>query len=118
MGLTEQQQKVIGALEVICRRNIVRFKESCPRMYQGDLRKLVLGDAACVFGGGGLTFQVGHALGIKASMVLATFKALERKGLVIREKQVRPYQCALYWWPVGLAAKLSAELDQEASTND
>lgn len=118
MGLTERQQKVIGALEVICRRNVVLYKESCDHLYQESLRKLSLGDAHCVFGNGGLTFQTGKAIGLGAGSVLATFKALERKGLVIREKQVRNYQCARYWWPVGLAAKLSAELDQEASTHD
>ena len=102
MSLTNRQQEVIGALEAICRRNVVRYKESCDHLYQDDLRKLARGDAASVFGNGGLTFQVGHALGIKAGAVLSTFKALERKGLVIREKP-RGYQCALYWWPVGLA---------------
>lgn len=118
MSLTERQQKVIGALEAICRRNFVQYKESCNHLYQANLRKLSIGDEACVYGNGGLTFQTGRALGIGASAVLSTFKALERKGLVIREKQVRNYQCALYWWPVGLAAKLSAELDQEASRHD
>lgn len=110
--LTERQSSVIEALEAICRRNVVRYKESCNHLYQDDLRKLAAGDAACVFGGGGLTFQVGHALGIKASSVLSVFKSLERKGLVIREKP-RGYLCALYWWPVGLAASMKAEIERE-----
>lgn len=110
--LTERQGSVIEALEAICRRNVLRYKESCNHLYQDDLRKLAAGDAACVFGGGGLTFQVGHALGIKASSVLSVFKSLERKGLVIREKP-RGYLCALYWWPVGLAASMKAEIERE-----
>lgn len=114
LKLTERQRGVLEALETICRRNVVRYKESCNHLYQDDLRKLALGDAACVFGGGGLTFQVGHALGIKASSVLSVFKSLERKGLVIREKP-RGYLCAMYWWPVGLAAAMKAEFEQVKS---
>jgi len=116
MKLTENQQKVMGSLVSICRSNVVRYRESCRHLYQDQLDKLMRGDAASVFGSGGLTFQVGYALGMKSGSVLSVFKALERKGMVIREKD-RGYLCALYWWPVGLAAELSAEL-QEATNHD
>lgn len=49
-------------------------------------------------------------LGISATSVLSIFKALRRKGLVIRELSYPDYQRARYWWPVGLAAELAAEL--------
>lgn len=114
LKLTERQRGVIEALEAICRRNVVQYKDSCDHLYQSDLQKLRKGDEACVFGTGGLTFQVGRALGIKASAVLSTFRALERKGLVLCEKP-RGYLCALYWWPVGLAASMKAEIEQVKS---
>jgi hypothetical protein len=107
--LTARQQAVIDELEAICRRNVVRYKGKCDHLYQTDMRKLTLGDAASVFGNGGLTFQVGRALSIKAGAVLSTFKALESKGMVIRETSFPEYQRALYWWPVGLAEKLCVE---------
>jgi hypothetical protein len=113
MKLTQRQQEVIDSLEVICRRNVVLYKNSCDHLYQESLRKLLTGDAACVFGNGALTFQVGKALGLEAGAVLSTFKALESKGLVIRETRHPTYMRPLYWWPVGLAEKMHA--DQQRS---
>ena len=82
-------------------------------MHQEDLRKIAIGDKACVFGMGGLSYQVAHRLGTSAPSVLSIFKALRRKGLVIREESYPNYQRARYWWPVGLAAELAAELKAE-----
>ncbi|WP_227778695.1 hypothetical protein [Pseudomonas veronii] len=45
--------------------------------------------------------------------MLSIFKALHRKGLVIREESYPNYQRARYWWPIGLAAELAAELKTE-----
>lgn len=109
--LTERQQAVLDSLEAICRRNVALYKESCDHLYQESLRKLSLGDAACVFGNGALTFQVGAAIGLRAGSVLSTFKALESKGLAIRETRNPSYQRPLYWWPAGLAEKLCAEFE-------
>jgi predicted ArsR family transcriptional regulator len=62
---------------------------------------------------GGLTFQVGHRLGWTASAVLSHFKALEKRGLVIRESTNPDYKRPLYWWPVGLADSLCKELKEK-----
>ena len=108
--LTEKQQLVLDELRKIGRKNANLYRDSQPYLHQKDCEKLALGDQACVFGMGGLTFQVGYRLGVSAPSVLSIFKALRRKGLVIREESYPDYQRARYWWPVGLAAELHAEL--------
>ena len=113
MKLTEKQQLVLDELRKIGRKNAHLYRDSQPYLHQKDCEKLALGDQACVFGMGGLTFQVGHRLGVSAPSVLSIFKALRRKGLVIREESYPDYQRARYWWPVGLAAELAAELKAE-----
>ena len=113
MKLTEKQQLVLDELRKIGRKNAQLHRDSQPYLHQKDCEKLALGDQACVFGMGGLTFQVGHRLGVSAPSVLGIFKALRRKGLVIREESYPDYQRARYWWPVGLAAELHAELQAE-----
>jgi hypothetical protein len=110
MNLTEKQQSVLEELRKIGRENAYRYLETQPYLHQTDREKLAKGDQACVFGMGGLTYQVGHRLGIAASSVLSIFKALRRKGLVIREEAYPDYHRPRYWWPVGLAAELAAEL--------
>ena len=110
MKLTEKQQLVLDELRNIGRDNAHPYRDSKPYLHQKDCEKLALGDQACVFGMGGLTFQVGHRLGVSAPSVLSIFKALTRKGLVIREDTRPDYQRARYWWPVGLAAELAGEL--------
>lgn len=111
--LTEKQQLVLDELRKIGRENAYRYLDKQAYLHQEDLRKIALGDAACVFGMGGLSFQVARRLGVSAPSVLSIFKALRRKGLVIREESYPEYQRARYWWPVGLAAELAAELKTE-----
>jgi hypothetical protein len=111
--LTERQQAVLDELRKIGRKNAFLYKDTQPYLHQKDCKKLILGDQACVFGMGGLTYQVGHRLGVSAPSVLSIFKALRSKGLVIREESYPDYQRPRYWWPVGLAAELSAELNTE-----
>lgn len=110
MKLTEKQQAVLDELRKIGRDNAYRYRDVTPHLHQSDCEKLARGDQACVFGLGGLTHQVGHRLGVAAPSVLSTFKALRRKGLVIREESYPDYQRPRYWWPVGLAAELASEL--------
>ncbi|PRW84217.1 MULTISPECIES: hypothetical protein [Pseudomonas] len=108
--LTEKQQLVLDELRKIGRENAYRYLDKQAYLHQEDLRKIALGDAACVFSMGGLSYQVAHRLVTSAPSVLSIFKALRRKGLVIREESYPDYQRARYWWPVGLAAELHAEL--------
>jgi hypothetical protein len=110
MKLTEKQQSVLDELRKIGQENAYRYRGVTPHLHQIDCAKLARGDQACVFGLGGLTYQVGHRLGIAAPSVLSVFKALQRKELVIREESYPDYQRARYWWPVGLAAQLAGEL--------
>jgi hypothetical protein len=110
MKLTDKQQSVLDELRNIGRENAYRYRDTQPYLHQTDREKLARGDLACVFGLGGLTYQVGHRLGIAAPSVLSIFKALRRKGLVIRDDTYPDYQRARYWWPVGLAAELAGEL--------
>lgn len=110
MKLTEKQQAVLDELRKIGRNNAYLYRDTQPYLHQKDREKLAKGDQACVFGMGGLTFQVGNRLGVAASTVLSIFKALRRKGLVIREEAYPDYQRPRYWWPVGLAAVLAGEL--------
>ena len=110
MALTEKQQRVLDELRKIGRENAFRYLETQPYLHKTDCEKITRGDQACAFGLGGLTYQAGHRLGIPASSVLSTFKALQRKGLVLREESYPERQRARYWWPVGLAAELAGEL--------
>lgn len=110
MNLTKKQQSVLDELRKIGRDNAYRYLGVTPHLHRDDCNKLAKGDQACVFGLGGLTYQVGHRLGVSAPSVLSVFKALRRKGLVIREESYPDYQRARYWWPVGLAAELASEL--------
>lgn len=110
MPITEKQRSVLDELRKIGRANVVRYRESEPYLYAFDLRRLAEGDATSAWGMGGLSYQVGHRLGMKAGSVLAIFKALEHKGLVVRDQQGADYQRPMYWWPVGLATQLAAEL--------
>ncbi|WP_288099815.1 hypothetical protein [Pseudomonas sp.] len=112
MKLTEKQQSVLDELRNIGRENAYRYRDTQPYLHQTDREKLAKGDRACVFGLGGLTCQVGFRLGIAAPSVLSIFKALQRKGLVIREETYPDYQRARYWWPVGLADELAIELNE------
>ncbi|MCS5516521.1 hypothetical protein NWF32_20895 [Pseudomonas qingdaonensis] len=57
-----------------------------------------------------MSYQVGARLDLSAAAVLNTFKALERKGLVLRESSYPEYQRPRYWWPVGFAAEMAAQL--------
>ena len=111
-SLTETQSRVLESLRVHCRANVVRYRESQPLLYRSDLEQIGRGDQASAFGLGGLTWVLGHQLGMTPGKVLRTFKALERKGLVLREKGVS-YLRPLYWWPIGLAAELKAELGEQ-----
>lgn len=110
MKLTEKQQAVLDELRKIGRENAYRYRETQPYLHQKDCEKLALCDKACVFGMGGLTYQVGNRLGVSAPSVLSIFNALLRKGLVIREESYPDHQCPRYWWPVGLASELVSEL--------
>ena len=110
MKLTLKQQSVLDELRRTGRENAYRYRDSQPYLHQKDCEKLALGDQACVFGMGGLTYQIGNRLGISAPSVLSIFNALRRKGLVVREDSYPDHQRPRYWWPVGLAAELANEL--------
>ncbi len=110
MKLTDNQQRVLDTLREVSRANVVRYREKAPYLYEQDCKKLAAGDQACAFGLGGLSYQVGTRLNVAAASVLSTFKALERKGLVLREASYPEYQRPRYWWPVGLAAEMAAQL--------
>lgn len=111
MKLTDKQKIVLDELRKVGRENAYRYRDTQKYLHHKDCKKLALGDQACVFGMGGLTVQVGYRLGISAPAVLSAFKALRRKGLIIREESYPDYQRPRYWWPVGLAAELAAELE-------
>jgi len=108
--MTGRQQLVLDELRVIARRNAFRYRENQKYLHERDLEKLARGDESCVFGMGGLTYQVAHSLGMTTGSVLAIFKALERKALVIRETSFPEYKRPLYWWPVSMAPELLAEI--------
>lgn len=110
MKITERQQLILEELRKIGRDNFYRYKDTRTYLHSEDCKQLARGDEASAFGLGGLTFQVGNRLGIKVDAVLSTFKALERKGLVVRETRNPSYQRPLYWWPVGLAKELHDEI--------
>ncbi|WP_236199919.1 hypothetical protein [Pseudomonas pseudonitroreducens] len=111
--LTETQALVLDALRAHCKANVVRYRESCPHLYQDNLERISKGDKGSVWGLGSLTWQLGKKHGMAAEKVLRTFKTLESRGLVIREER-GTYQRPLYWWPVGLAGELVAELTPQA----
>lgn len=108
--LTDKQLRILDALREVSRTNVLRYRDSTQYLYEEDCKKLASGDQACAFGLGGLSYQVGARLDLSAASVLSTFKALERKGLVLRESSYPEYHRPRYWWPVGLAAELAAEL--------
>lgn len=110
MKLTERQEAVLSEMRNIARENLYRYKETSPYLFEQDCKQVTAGDAYCAFGLGALSFQIGHRLELPASAVLSVFKALERKGLVIREMRNPTYQRPLYWWPVGFASQLAMEL--------
>lgn len=110
MKLTDNQQRVLDALREVSRANVVRYREKTPYLYEKDCKKLAAGDQACAFGLGGLSYQVGSRLNLAAASVLSTFKALERKGLVLREASYPEHHRPRYWWPIGLAAEMAAQL--------
>lgn len=110
MKLTEKQQSVLDELRSICIKNAYRYRGTQPFLHRNDCEKLAKGDKYCVFGMGGLTYQVARNMGVTAQSVLSTFKALHVKGLIVREDAYPDYQRARYWWPAGLAAELAAEL--------
>lgn len=118
-NLTETQSKVLESLRAHCRDNVVRYREICPHLYKDDLARIGKGDKASVWGLGCLTWQLGNKHGMAAEKVLRTFKALESRGLVIRENRgTWSYQRPLYWWPVGLAAELAAELVEQGESHE
>ncbi|WP_288076496.1 hypothetical protein [Pseudomonas sp.] len=110
MKITIKQQAVLDTLRQIGRENFYRYRGKEPHLHKIDCENVARGDDHCAFGLGGFTYQVGYRLGMKPASVLAIFKSLESKGLVLRETQYPEYQRPLYWWPVGLAAELVAEL--------
>lgn len=111
--LTTNQQTVLAELRKIGRDRAFMYAKDA-HLHTEDCKKLVSGDASCVFGMGALSWQVGRRLEMTAARVLCVFKQLERKGLVIRETHNPTYKRPLYWWPVGLAAELVAELGLKA----
>ena len=117
LKLTDRQQDVLETLRDIGRDNAVRYRRKTPYLYQRDCEKLLKGDEACVFGLSGLTWQVVGRLGLGAASVLSTFKALESKGLIIRETRNPRYQRPLSWWPVAMAKALAEELMPSAEVN-
>ena len=114
MKLTNNQQRVLDELRRIGRENAFRYRGREAYLHKLDIGRLARGDEVCAFGMGGRTYQVGRAVGMKPGAVLSIFKALEGKGLVLRENRNPEYQRPLYWWPVGLAEELHAELTNTA----
>lgn len=114
MKLTEKQKLVLDELRKIGRENAYCYRGVAPCLHNDACGRIARGDQACAFGLGGLTYQVGGRLSIEAGSVLSVFKALQRKGLVIREESYPEYQRPRYWWPVGLAAELAGELIPKA----
>lgn len=110
MNLTENQHCVLEQLRKHGRESLFRYEVSSPCLFSLDCDKVRSGDKACVFGMGDLSWRVGRRIGLSAARVLAIFKQLERKGLVIRETDNPTYKRPLYWWPVGLAAELAGEI--------
>lgn len=110
MNLTAKQSAVLEELRKIGRHNAFRSKQTSAYLFGLDCERLAAGDEVCAFGLGGLTYQVAYRIDSTAGAVLATFKALERKGLVLRETRNPSYQRPLYWWPVGLAKELHDEI--------
>lgn len=110
MNLTAKQSAVLEELRKIGRENFFRYRDSTPYLFERHRENAARGDASCTYGIGGLTWGVGGRIGMSASQVLAIFKALERKGLVLRETRNPTYQRPLYWWPVGLAKELHDEI--------
>jgi len=110
MKLTEKQELVLDELRKICRGNVYRYRDITPHLHEHDRAKVAAGDQHCVYGLGGLTYQVGYRLDMSAGSVLSIFKALHHKGLVIRDESYPNYQRARYWWAAGLAAVIDAEL--------
>lgn len=110
MNLTDNQSAVLQALRSIAHKNLYRYATNSPYLFQQECLKIVKGDHWCVFGMGGLSWHVGKIVNLPTPTVLSIFKQLERRGFVIRETvrvgQGRP----LYWWPVGYASQLCAEL--------
>jgi len=107
MRLTRNQQAVLNELRKIGRENFYRYRESSSHLYEENRLRIAKGDQFCAHGLGGLSYQVGYRLNMTAGAVLSIFKALELKGLVLRETYNPGYQRPLYWWPVGLAEELS-----------
>lgn len=112
MQLTENQQRVLDGLRKVGRENLPRNKEASSYLYQKDCERVRAGDAACVHNLGALSYHIGADIGLSAGTVLSTLKALEKKGLVIRDPNYPEYHRPRYWWPIGLAAELAAEIDQ------
>lgn len=108
--MTDMQNHVLEQLRRHCRLQAGRYAGGKDDyLHKKDLERLRRGDQSAVFGLGGLTFQIGHQLNMTPAKVLRIFKALREKGLVISEEK-GDYQRPLYWWPVGLAAEITAEL--------
>ncbi|WP_050508098.1 hypothetical protein [Pseudomonas syringae] len=110
--LTINQQRVLDELRKIGRESLYRYREQSPYLFSEDCKKVSAGDEYCVFGMGGLSWWVSARLDLKTPSVLGIFKALESKGLVLRETRNPKYKRPLYWWPVGLAAELATEVSQ------
>lgn len=117
LKLTARQQSILDTLRGIGSDNAIRYRDTTPHLYQQDCQRLLKGDEACTWGLGGLTCQVGARLGLSPQAVLSTFKALESRGLIIRETRNPTYQRPLYWWPVGLAKALAGELMPNEEVN-
>lgn len=113
MKMTTKQQSVFEELRKIGRENFERYRVKSPHLHTEDRRRLEKGDEFCAFGMGGLSYQVGSRIGMTAGSVLSIFKALERKGFVMRETRCPHYQRPLYWWPVGLAFELLQDSEQK-----
>ena len=110
MNLTENQAAVLSALRDVGRKNLFLYVGSSAYLFQEDCKKIVKGDYWCVFGMGGLSWHIAPRVELPTATVLSIFKQLERRGFVIRETVRVGRGRPLYWWPVGLAALLCAEL--------
>lgn len=109
--ITERQQLVLNELREIGRANLYLYCESAPYLFQQNCKKVAAGDAYCAWLGG-LTFQIARRLGWTTGAVLSAFKALEKRGLVIRESGRPQRNGPLYWWPTGLADTLCKDLKE------
>ncbi|WP_010486838.1 hypothetical protein [Pseudomonas sp. S9] len=109
MKLTANQIVVLDELRRRCRANPFKHQNQSEHLFELAVQCFRLGDKACVYGMGALSWGMANTVGMPAGKVLRILKSLKAKGLVITEED-DGYQRPRYWWAVGIAEELSAKL--------